>query len=145
MAPGVRRPAPEREALVEHPSLGEQEMDLLQYVTENAPVSVRQAAEGFGQPRGLARTTVLTVLERLRRKGYLARARRRGVYRYSPRMPQEEVLRGLVQEFVRSTLRGSLAPVVAYLAQARELTEAEVEELDRLVAELKGRAKEGPP
>src|SRR5262249_3507024 len=145
MPPGGGRVAPEREALVEHPSLGEQEMDLLQYVTENAPVSVRQAAEGFGQPRGLARTTVLTVLERLRRKGYLARARRRGVYHYSPRMPQEEVLRGLVQEFVRSTLRGSLAPVVAYLAQARELTEAEVEELDRLVAELKGRAKEAPP
>ena len=130
---------------MEHPSLGEQEMDLLQYVAENASVSVRQAAEGFGQPRGLARTTVLTVMERLRRKGYLTRARRRGVYHYAPRMPHGEVLRGLVQEFVRSTLRGSLAPVVAYLAQSRALTEAEVEELERLVAELKNRPKEGPP
>src|SRR4029450_11271739 len=79
------------EAPVEHPSLGEQEMDLLQYVAENAPGAVRQAAEGFGQPRGLARTTVLTVMERLRRKGYLTRARRRGVYHYSPKMAQGEV------------------------------------------------------
>ena len=120
-------------------------MVLLQYVTENAPVSVRQAAEGFGQPRGLARTTVLTMMERLRRKGYLTRARRRGAYHYSPKMMQGEVLRGLVHEFVRSTLRGSLAPVVAYLVQSRELTEAEVEELSQLVEELKSRPKEGPP
>ena len=47
-------------------TIGDQELALLRYVAEEGPVTVGQAAEGFGAPRGLARSTVLTVMERLR-------------------------------------------------------------------------------
>ena len=57
----------------EKPGLGEQELALLRFVTDRAPVTVRAALAQFGEPRGLARTTVLTVMERLRTKGYLRR------------------------------------------------------------------------
>lgn len=127
---------------MEHPSLGEQEMEILGFITERQPVTAGEVAEAFAESHGLARTTVLTVIERLRKKGYLTRGRRSGVFYYSPRLSQSEVLQGQVSRFVETTLRGSLAPVVAYLARSRQLSDAEVADLERLVAELK-REQEG--
>ena len=48
---------------MERPSLGDQELELLRFVTEHAPISVGEAARQFGEPRQLARNTVLTVME----------------------------------------------------------------------------------
>ena len=121
---------------MERPPLGDQELEVLRFVAEHAPASVREVAQQFGEPRGLARTTILTVMERLRRKGYLTRTRQGSVNRYTPRVAQAEVLQGLVREFVEKTLAGSLSPFVAYLAEAKGLTEPELAELRRLVEEL---------
>ena len=65
-------------------SVGDQELALLHFIAEHAPATVAQAVEGFGQPRGLARSTVLTMMERLRRKAHLTRRSADGGYRYSP-------------------------------------------------------------
>jgi predicted transcriptional regulator len=121
---------------MEKPPLGDQELEVLRFVAEHAPASVREVAQQFGQPRGLARTTILTVMERLRGKGYLSRTKQGTVFRYAPRLPQAEVMQGLVREFVEKTLAGSLSPFVAYLAEAKGLTEPELAELRRLVEEL---------
>jgi predicted transcriptional regulator len=121
---------------VQQPSLGDQELEVLGFVAENAPISVGEVAERFGEPRGLARTTVLTVMERLRKKGFLTRSKGERPFRYSPRVTQGEVLRGLVREFVEKTLGGSLSPFTAYLAEARDLSPAELRELHRLVEQL---------
>lgn len=129
---------------MERATLGEQEREVLRFVTDHAPIPANQVAEQFGEPRGLARSTVLTVIERLRRKGYLVRKRQRGLYHYSPRLSEEEVLQGLVRQFVATTLGGSLSPVVAYLTQATDLTDAEVAELQRLIDRLRTRG-EGKP
>jgi predicted transcriptional regulator len=121
---------------MEQPSLGDQELEVLRYVSEHAPISVGEVAERFGAPRGLARTTILTVMERLRKKGFLARTKGERSFRYSPRAPQAQVLQGLVREFVEKTLGGSLSPFVAYLAEAKDLSPEELEELRRLVETL---------
>lgn len=116
-------------------SLGEQELQLLQYVSDHHPTSVREAVEGFGAINGLARTTVLTMLERLRRKGFLTRRTEGSVNVYSPSVEKGEMLRGVVQDFVERTLGGSLSPFVAYLAKARNLSDDEIEKLRELVSE----------
>lgn len=126
---------------MERPALGDQELEVLRYVAERAPVSVGEVAAQYGAPRGLARTTILTMMERLRKKGYLARAKEGAVYRYSPRVAQAEVLRGLVRQFVEQTLAGSLSPFVAYLAEAKGLTADEEAELRRLVDAMEPEAE----
>jgi predicted transcriptional regulator len=128
---------------MEQPSLGDQELEVLRFVAEHAPISVGEVAQQFGAPRGLARTTILTVMERLRKKGYLTRSRNERPARYSPRLATAEVMRGLVREFVQKTLGGSFSPFVAYLAEARELPETELAALRRLVEELEARREEG--
>src|SRR5271166_3494475 len=96
------------------PSLGDQELALLRYVAEHAPATVGEVAAGFGEPNGLARSTVETVMERLRKKGYLARSRQAGIFRYTATMAPQELMTGLVRQFVERTLAGSLLPFVNY-------------------------------
>jgi len=124
------------------PTLGEQELAVLRFIAESAPVAAREVVDKFGGEQELARTTVLTKIERLRKKGYLTRRRLRGVYVYSPRVPQAEVVQGLVRDFVEKTLGGSVSPMLAYLIHTRELSEEELAVLQRLADELESEAEE---
>lgn len=121
--------------------LGEQELDALRFAAEHAPISVGEMAKAYGSPRGLARTTVLTMMERLRTKGYLIRQQADGVFKYVPRLDHGDVMTGLVAEFVERSLGGSLSPFVAYLADTGKLGPKELNELRRMVEGLE--AQEG--
>lgn len=112
------------------------ELEVMRFVSANAPITVRDAAERFGEERGLARTTILTVMERLRKKGYLKRETVDGVFLYSPAVAEEKLMRGIVEEFVEKTLGGSLAPFVAYLNDARGLTPKELAALKAMVEDM---------
>ncbi|HEV8540931.1 MAG TPA: BlaI/MecI/CopY family transcriptional regulator, partial [Verrucomicrobiae bacterium] len=84
----------------EQPNIGRAEMEILQYVTEHHPVSVREVADHSAATKGHVRTTVLNMMERLRTKRYLTRKKVGGVFQYSPSVPKRELLRNLVRDFV---------------------------------------------
>ncbi len=118
------------------PSLGEQEMALLKYISEQAPVSVRELAAHFEKERGLARTTVLTMTERLRKKGFLSRAKFDGIFQYSAKFETGDVMTGKVGEFIERTLGGSLSPLFNYFLTNKDLTKDELEQLKKMAAKL---------
>jgi predicted transcriptional regulator len=118
-------------------SVGDQELALLQFIAGRGPATVADAVEGFGQPRGLARSTVLTMMERLRKKGHLGRRQVSGVYQYAPRTAPGAAVRQAVETFIDRTLGGSITPFVAYLAEQRApLSDDEIAELETLVTKL---------
>ena len=117
-------------------SIGEQELALLRHIADRGSASVAEAVEQFGAPRGLARSTVLTMMERLRGKGHLARRLADGVYRYRTRASSAELLKNAVERFIERNLDGSVTPFLAYLAEGHRLSIAEIKELEELVARL---------
>jgi len=125
------------------PPLRGRELSVFRHVADRAPVSVREVAEEFAEREGLARTTILTVIERLREKGYLKRRKSAGIYRYSATIPKKDVVRSLVRDFAERVLAGSPQPFVAYLAEDAQLSDAEVEQLSHLVRTLEQRRKGG--
>jgi len=116
--------------------IGEQELVLLRHIADRGGVSVAEAVESFGSTRGLARSTVLTMMERLRRKGHLGRRLAGGVYRYRARSTSADLLKRAVGRFVDRNLGGSLTPFLAYLSESTEVSETELRELEELVARL---------
>lgn len=124
--------------MMKPPLLGEKELEVLWFVTDRAPVTVRAVAQEWGEPHGLARTTILTVMERLRKKNFLIRSKAEdeNTFQYAPAVEKAELMRSLVQDFVEKTLGGSVSPFVAYLADTGSLSEREMTELRRLVAEM---------
>src|SRR3712207_5545463 len=66
-------------------SIGQAELEILLYIQDHHPVTVRQVAEHVSRTKGHVRTTVLNVMARLVRKRYLVRRKQEGVYVYSDR------------------------------------------------------------
>ena len=126
------------------PNVVRAEMEILRYVADHHPVSVRNVADHVAETKGHVRTTVLNIMERLRKKGFLRRKKEDGVFQYSPTVPRTELLRSLVRDFVEKTLGGSLSPFVAFLAEEGKLNEGELAELKRIVRELESEQKERP-
>jgi predicted transcriptional regulator len=125
--------------------VGKTELEILRYIADHHPISVGELADHVAATSGQARTTVLTTMERLRRKGYLRRKKVQGVYRYWPKLAKDELLRQLVGTFVQTALGGSIAPFVAFLANSGPLSESEMASLRRLVRDLKSKRKEPKP
>ncbi|WP_369942000.1 BlaI/MecI/CopY family transcriptional regulator [Xanthomonas medicagonis] len=123
-------------------SIGDQELALLQYIAEQGEASVGEVAASFGEARGLARSTVLTMMERLRAKAYLRRRQVQGVYRYAATAGQDDVVRSAVGSFVEKTLQGSVSPFVAWMSQRAEVSDDELAELEALVAKLQSQRRE---
>jgi predicted transcriptional regulator len=127
------------------PSIGREEWQLLRYVADHQPATVRQVADHMAQTTGKARTTILTVMERLREKGYLTRRKRGGVFHYTARHSKADVAHELVREFVRDALGGSVSPFVAYLTGEAEVSSEELEQLRQLVENLDTKGKDVSP
>ena len=73
------------------------------------------------------------MMERLRKKGYLVRVKDGGSFQYQPVVAKTELMQNLVHDFVQKSLGGSLSPFVAYLTEAKGLSEHELAELRALV------------
>ena len=122
--------------------LGNVQLEVLQYVADHHPIRVSEVAEHFAQTAGKARTTVLTVMEKLREKGYLTRKKQKGAFHYSPRVAKSDVMASVVHRFIEESLGGSVSPFIAYLAESRGLSDSELAKLKDLVRDLERRNKE---
>jgi predicted transcriptional regulator len=123
--------------------LGSTELEILRYLGDRPPQSVGEVADHFAQTTGQARTTILTIMERLRKKGHLKRKLSGGVFHYSPRVAKQDLLRSLVKSFVDTTLGGSVSPFVAYLSESGPVSDHDLEHLKQLVRELEQDRKRG--
>lgn len=123
------------------PSLGEQEMDILKYVDAHSPISVREVAQHFEIEKRLARTTVLTVMERLRKKGFLSRSQSGGVFKYSSKIETDTLLTNKISDFVEKTLGGSVGPLFNYFMSSSKLTSEEINQLKEMASKLENEGK----
>jgi len=121
--------------------LGRAEWEILRYIMEHHPITVREMADYAAETQGQARTTILTVMERLRKKRYLKRRKVAGLYQYSPNVPAPDILHGMIHQFVKNTLRGVMSPFFAYLSKSVEVSDEELEELRQLVDNLEKKRK----
>lgn len=122
--------------------LGQAQLDVLKYVADHQPIPVSAVAEHFAATEGKARTTILTVMEKLREKGYLTRKKIKGVFHYQPRFEKQAVISGIVRRFIDETLGGSVSPLIAYLSETDGLTDEELKNLKQLVREIETRRKD---
>jgi len=124
-------------------SIGDRELALLQHLDQQGDASVGEIAAQFGESRKLARSTVLTMMERLRAKGYLRRRRADGVFRYSTTTGEKDVVHDTVGAFVEKTLQGSVSPFVAWMSRRGKVSDEELAALEALVEKLQSTRKGG--
>jgi predicted transcriptional regulator len=78
---------------------GELEAVIMQRVWDHdRPVTVRELFDELVQERAIAYTTVMTTMDNLHRKGWLARAKEGKAYRYTATASREEYSARLMRE-----------------------------------------------
>jgi predicted transcriptional regulator len=77
--------------------------------------NVKQVREIVTARRPLAYTTIMTVLDRLVRKGKLDRRKAGRAYVYAPRTPRDEMRRTAIRELVAGFFGGSERELVRFL------------------------------
>jgi predicted transcriptional regulator len=84
--------------------------------------NVRQVRQVVARSRPLAYTTIMTVLERLVRKGKITRRKMGRAFVYSPQASRDAMRRLAVQELLDRFFDGSVEDLMAFVRQApREL------------------------
>ncbi len=77
--------------------------------------SVKEVRRLVAQTRPLAYTTIMTVLERLVRKGKLARRKAGRAFVYAPQESRDEMRRVAIQELLDSFFDGSEEELIRFL------------------------------
>ena len=112
--------------------LGPLERTVMDVVWDSADgVTVRDVLDQRGVD-DLAYTTVMTILDRLWRKGYVSRRRRGRAYAYRPRISREEHVAGVVSE----ALAGAQDRREVMLGFVRGVSEEDIVELRRALREI---------
>ena len=82
------------------------ELDIMKAVWRRPSISVRDVQEAIRPGRQLAYTTVMTIMDRLYHKGFLARTLQSRTHYYEPTVPyadvREEAVDALIQSFFGS-------------------------------------------
>ncbi len=113
--------------------LGELETAVMELLWREAELTVNQVEERLQRRRQIAHTTVLTTLDRMHRKGYLAREKKGKAFVYAPHYTREEFERGLAQEVLGALLGGLSEPVLSTFVELVGEDEAKLERLEELV------------
>ncbi|HXY36868.1 MAG TPA: BlaI/MecI/CopY family transcriptional regulator [Planctomycetaceae bacterium] len=122
-------------------NLGSLEKLILEHVADKGPILARDVTEHFEKKTGRARTTVLTVMDRLREKGYLKREKLGLFVRYTCKISRADLMQQIVGTFVDDVLHGRISPFVAYLTKSRKLTSNEIRKLEQLLKRLEAKER----
>ena len=106
---------------------------LIKAVWARHPTTVREVHDAVRAQTQWAYTTVKTMLERMARKGLLTVERVGPIKRFAPRVARAELLPEALATLLDPILDDSLAPLVTYIANSRQLSAEDIRHLRRLL------------
>jgi BlaI family penicillinase repressor len=121
------------------PRISEAEWQVMKVVWKRPGVAAQEIIDALHGTASWSPATVKTLLNRLVKKKALSFEKEGKSYRYSAAVAEEACREAEAESFLNRVFGGSLAPMIAHFAEARRLTKAEREELEKLLR--KGGAK----
>jgi BlaI family transcriptional regulator, penicillinase repressor len=129
-----RPPTKGRRAL---PQLAPAELEVMKVLWAAGGLSGREVHDRLAEPTGWAYSTARTTIERMVKKGLVARRTFHGLHVYEPAISRAQGMARLVHEFASRVLGLSHAPVAALFRESEALTPAEIAELRALLRRQK--------
>ena len=102
--------------------LSELQLAVMRVLWERGEATTAEVVADLAAARGLAHTTVATLLTRLEKRGAVAQRRDGRSFVYNARLSETEVQRSMVAGLVASLFAGDPAALVAHLVREDEVT-----------------------
>jgi BlaI family transcriptional regulator, penicillinase repressor len=119
-----------------HPTLTPQELAIMKIVWRLEEATVRDVYETMLETREVAYTTVMTMMRILEEKGYLKKTMVERAHVYRPSKPRQQVLGGMVKDFVDRVFDGAPASLLVHLAKDNTLSEKQKKLVRQLIDEM---------
>ena len=120
--------------------LGDLQLAIMRVLWAQAEATVAQVHQELEPERGLALTTIATMLSKMEKKGIVTHRSEGRVFVYLPTISEEDVHRSMVADLTERLFEGSPAMLVNHLLTKQEIDAGELAEIRRLI---EGRAKSG--
>lgn len=105
----------------------------MKIVWTRGTATVRDVYEELLTTRKVAYTTVMTMMGVLESKGHLKKTSGEKAYVYKPVRPKQEVIGGMVNDFVSRVFNGSAKPLLLHLVENEQVTAEEIDEIRRML------------
>jgi len=115
--------------------LGELQLRLLQVLWERGEATVAEVIESIPNGGDFAYTTVATMLRKMEARGLVEHRLEGRSFIYRATVGAEEVRRSMANHLVDRLFEGSLTEAVSHLLSVRDISRAELAELERLIAD----------
>lgn len=125
--------------MAETTDLTELQIALLRVLWERGEGTVAEVQEAIAEDRGLALTTVATLLSRLERRGVVTHRTEGRQYVYRALVSESEVRRSMLREMGDRLFGGDLAAMVSQLLGSARIDEGE---LSRIRAAVEAKQRE---
>ena len=103
------------------PSISHAEWTVMKALWQKAPLSAAEVSEALASDTDWHPKTVRTLLGRLVDKQALSREKRGGVYRFTPRVAEEDCVREESASFLQQYFGGALQPMLAHFLEHEDL------------------------
>jgi predicted transcriptional regulator len=113
-------------------------LEILKVLWSQGPSTVRQVREALAPARKLAHTSVITIMNIMTDKGYLARDAEGNTHIFRAKVTAQTVRKRMLGDLVRRAFDGSALAMILNLLDTSELQDGELAELrQRLEAKRK--------
>src|SRR5436305_1426785 len=125
----------------ELPALSEAQLEIMHVVWDGGEVTVTDVWTVLARRRPVARNTVLTLMDRLEKKGWLKRRADGQAHYYTAASPRAATLGQVVHRLVDAAFAGSAEALVLALLEGRGVSAEEARRIRQLIAKARTRGK----
>lgn len=115
--------------------LGDLQLKIMKILWERREATVSDVHKILCKNTEFAYTTVATLLKRMEEHGLIKHRLEDRKFLYRPVAKEEDVTRDLSDHLVKGLFEGSLADMVSHLLKTREVSQEELDRLEKLIAE----------
>lgn len=125
--------------------LGDLQLAIMRVLWSEGEASASAVHRALWDERGLAPTTIATMLRKMEDRHLVAHRIEGRKFIYKPEVTEEHVRSSMVEQLSQRLFRGNVAAFASYLISENEIDSDELTELIRLVADKSGNDEEGNP
>jgi predicted transcriptional regulator len=119
--------------MTERQQLTELQIAILRLLWERGEATIAELWEALHAERGLAQTTVATLVARLQRRGVVARRTQDRQFVYRSMVSEADVQHSMVRELTERVFGGDVTAMVTHLLSARDMTPGDLARVREMI------------